>query len=149
MEPIGTYQSRRVFWFDYAQFNLNLLLEKDWLCLAISDVDPNQVKFERFVRHCIENGISEFKVQGKFSEKIHDFFDETITQMVVLENHQPVSTITTWHEFESLADTFWQCFFATCIPETADLDNLSIVCTDLSGANRSSELKHLIDRLSS
>ena len=146
MKSIATYQSRQVFWFDYEQFDLNQLPKKDWLCLATSDIDPNDQKFERLVRHSIETGILEFKGHGKFGEKLHDIFDEIMTQMEVVENHQLISVMTTCHNDESLADTFWQCFFATCLPETADLDNISIICTDLIGNDRSNELKKILER---
>ena len=146
MKLIGTYQNRTVFWFDYDEFNLDQLPEKDWLCLATSDIDPNDKKFEEYVRHSIEHGILEFKGHGKFGEKLHDIFDEIVVQMEVVENHDPISIMTTCHNDETLADAFWQCFFVTCLPETADLDNISIVCTDLKGIDRSNELRDIIDR---
>ncbi|GAB5551778.1 MAG: hypothetical protein Sapg2KO_13690 [Saprospiraceae bacterium] len=54
--------------------------------------------------------------------------------------------MTTWHNNESLADTFWQCFFATCLPETTDYEKLQIVCIDLDGKNRKEELSNYINR---
>ncbi|MDX2245968.1 MAG: hypothetical protein SF052_04270 [Bacteroidia bacterium] len=146
MKLIGTYQTRQVFWFDYDQFQLDQLPQKDWLCLATSDIDPNDQKFEKFVRHSINNGILEFKGHGEFGEKLHDLFDEIMTQMEVIENHKPISVMTTWHNDETLADTFWDCFFVTCLPETADLGNISIICTDMKGNNRTYELKTILER---
>ena len=146
MKPIGTYQTRQVFWFDYIKLQVDQLPTKNWLCLAISDIDPIDEKFERFVRHSIDKGILEFKGHGQFGEKLHDIFDEIVTQMEVVENHEPISVMTTWHNDETLADTFWQCFFATCLPETADLDNISIICTDIEGKDRKSELKEILER---
>jgi|TARA_R110000737_G_C14589687_1_gene487274 hypothetical protein len=52
----------------------------------------------------------------------------------------------TWHNDESLTDSFWQCFFATCLPETADYEKLKIVCTDLDGVNRNDELANYLNR---
>mgnify|MGYP006304951849 FL=1 len=65
MKLIGTYQTRQVFWFDYDQFQLEELPTKDWLCLATSEIDPNDQKFEKFIRHSIDNGILEFKGHGE------------------------------------------------------------------------------------
>jgi len=146
MNPIGTYQTRQVFWFEYQQFQLEKLPTKDWVCLMTSDVRPDPVQFEKFVRHSIDNGILEFKAHGQFGENLHDSFDEIEVEMEVLEKHNPIDVMTTWHSNESLADTFWQCFFATCLPETADFDNISIVCADLTGTDRSKELKGFIER---
>jgi hypothetical protein len=120
MKLIGTYQTRQVFWFDYGQFQLEELPTKDWLCLATSDIHPNDQKFEKFIRHSIDHGILEFKGHGEFGVELHDLFDETMTHMEIVENHEPISVMTTWHNDETLADTFWDCFFATCLPETAD-----------------------------
>ncbi len=64
--------------------------------------------------------------------------------MEKMEHHNETGVMTTWHNDETLADTFWQCFFATCLPETADLDNIKIICTDLDGVNRAEELKSYI-----
>jgi hypothetical protein len=146
MKLIGTYQTRQVFWFDYDQFKLEQLPIKDWLCLATSDIDPNDDKYEKFVRYSIDNGILEFKGHGQFGEKLHEIFDEIVTQMEVVENHESISVMTTWHNDETLADTYWQCFFATCLPETADLDNISIICTDIKGNDRSEELELILTR---
>lgn len=146
MKPIGTYQTHQVFWFDYDQFQLEQLPTKNWVCLATSDIDPNDEKFEKFVRHSIDSKILEFKGHGKFGEKLHDLFDETMTQMEIVENHGPISVMTTWHNDKTLADTLWDFFFATCLPETADLDSISIICTDLKGNDRTSELKKILDR---
>lgn len=110
MTPIGTYQNRQVFWFDYDQFQLDQLPKKDWLCLATSENDPNDQKFEKFVRYIIDHGILEFKGHGEFGEKLHDLFDEIITQMEVVENHEPISVMTTWHNCKTLANTFWFFF---------------------------------------
>lgn len=146
MKPIGTYQTRQVFWFDYYQFQLDQLPKKNWLCLATSDIDPNDEKYERFVRHSIDNGILEFKGHGEFGEKLHDIFDEIMVDIEISKNIGTIDIATTCHNDETLADTFWQCFFATTLPTRADLDNISIVCTDLKGTNRTSELSKILER---
>jgi hypothetical protein len=144
MNPIGIYKTRRVFWFDYDSCQLEQLPTKDWLCLATSDIDPNDEKYERFVRHTIQNGILEFKGHGAFGEKLHDIFDEIMVDIEISENTDTIDIMTTWHNDQSLADVLWQCFFATTLPDTANLDAISIVCTDIQGINRSEELKSII-----
>ena len=116
--------------------------KNDWICLAISsELKPSYDKFDRFTRDAIKNGILEFKGHGEFGELLHDWFDET---MVIMENHSELEVMTTWHKGKSLADTFWQCFFATCLPEATDYERLKLVCTDLDGIDRKEELANYI-----
>lgn len=140
MNPIGKYFDRQVFWLDYDNF-ADQLPDKDWVCLAIANDELEIDTFDKFVRTCISRNILEFKAHGQFGEKLHDLFDETMVIMETMENHNEIDVMTTWHIDETLADAFWQCFCATCLPETADLDNIKVVCTDLDGINRIDELK--------
>jgi hypothetical protein len=146
MNRIGTYQTRKVYWFDYDQFQLDQLPTKDWICLATSDIDPNDEKYEKFVRHAIDNGILEFKGHGKFGEKLHGIFDEIMVDIEISKNLDIIDIATTWHNDETLADTFWECFFATTLPNRADLNNISIICTDIKGNDRTTELKGILKR---
>src|SRR5690606_21888152 len=120
------------------------LPDKNWVCLAIADNQPDTDKFDKFVRTSISRDILEFKGHGQFGEKLHDLFDETMVIMETVEDHSEIDVMTTWHNDETLADTFWQCFFATCLPETADLENIKVICTDLDGISRVDELKGYI-----
>lgn len=147
MKLIGTYQSRQVFWFNYDQFQLDQLPKKDWLCLATSDVEPDKDKFERFVRHSISNKILEFKGHGIYGEKLHDIFDQTMVDIEISKKVDFIDVGTTSHTNETLADAFWECFFATTLPVTADLDNISIVCMDLKGNDRTKALKKYLNDL--
>ncbi len=140
MQNIGNYFGRQIYWLDYNKFS-DQLPDKDWLCLAISNIALDINYFDKFVRTSISKNIVEFKGHGKFGEKLHDLFDETIVEMEVNEKHPEIGVMTTWHNDETLADTYWQCFFATCLPETADMDNIKIVCVDLDGTNRTEELQ--------
>lgn len=149
MKTIGTYQNRKVFWFDYNQFQLDQLPKKDWLCLATSEIIPNDKKFEKFVRHSINNGILEFKGHGEYGEKLHDIFDEVMVDIEISNKIDFIDIATTCHNDEPLAESFWQCFFATTLPVKADLDNISIVCMDLNRNDRTSELKKILDRFKS
>jgi hypothetical protein len=148
MHLIGTYFGRHVFWLDYDQFPTQLP-DKDWLCLAIANHPPDLNAFDTFVRTSIARTILEFKGHGRFGERLHDVFNETVVSMELYEHHSDIRVMTTWHTNEPLVHTFWQCFFATCLPETADLDNIKIVCTDLDGVNRSDELKNYLVKFES
>ncbi len=140
MQSIGKYFNRQIYWLDYNNF-ADLLPDKDWVCLVISNIEPDIATFDKFVRTSISKNILEFKGHGIFGEKLHDLFDKTIVEMEVIEKHPEIGVMTTWHNDETLADVFWQCFFATCLPETADCDNIKIVCVDLDGINRTDELQ--------
>jgi hypothetical protein len=143
MDSVGQYFGRQVYWLDYKQY-ADQLPDKDWVCLAISNTNPDKGTFDAFVRASIEKGIHEFKGHGEFGGLLHDLFDETMVDMKVFEGHPEIEVMTTWHDDKTLADTFWQCFFATCLRDSADYDNVSIVCMDLDGVNRTDELKHYI-----
>lgn len=148
MQSIGKYSDREVYWLDYNNF-ANHLPDKDWVCLAISNIEPDIDTFDKFVRTSISKNILEFKGHGKFGEKLHDLFDETVVIMEVLEKHSEIGVMTTWHNDETLADAFWQCFFATCLPETSDLDAIKVVCVDLDGINRTEELQSYLKEFES
>lgn len=139
MQLLGEHFGRKVFWLDYND-DLSHLPEKDWVCLVIANNNPCDELFEKFVRGTIAHGIAEFKGHGLFGEKVHDLFDEIVSIMKVLEHHTKIDVMTTWHHNEILADTFWQCFFVTCLPDTANLENISIVCVDIDGLDRREEL---------
>ncbi|MDT3739334.1 MAG: hypothetical protein RO257_07520 [Candidatus Kapabacteria bacterium] len=143
MQSIGKYFYRQIYWLDYDNFSEELP-DKDWVCLAIANQSPDIDKFDKFVRTAITKDILEFKGHGIFGEKLHDLFDETMVVMETMKDNNEIWVMTTWHNDETLADTFWQCFFATCLPETADYDNIKIICMDLDGVNRTEELKSYI-----
>jgi len=146
MRLIVAYFSRKVYWFDYDRFNLDQLPKDNWLCFATSDKKPNTNKFKQFVKCGIQNNILEFKGHGKYGEELHDLFDQVMIDLELSENLNYIDIATTCHNDESYADAFWQCFFATTLPVRADLDDISIVCMDLNGKDRSVELKGIIDR---
>ncbi|MCB0380151.1 MAG: hypothetical protein KDD24_02765 [Flavobacteriales bacterium] len=146
MKRIGKYQNRQIFWFDYGQFKLEELPKTDWLCLATSDINPNDEKFERFVRYSIDNGILEFKGHGEYGEKLHDIFDETMVDIEITNGIETIDIATTWHNDETFADAFWQCFFATTLPTRTNYEIISIICTDLKGVNRTKEIVEILKR---
>ena len=147
MNKIGTYQNRKIIWADYHEILHDTMPKNDWICLVTcSKTKPDFDLFDKFIRSAIENGILEFKGHGIFGELLHDWFDETINIMEVVENRPEIDIMTTWHTNQSYADSFWQCFFSTCLPDTTNYNNLKILCMDLDGLNRIQELKNYIHR---
>lgn len=146
MQLIGTYFDRKVYWLDYQKLSIEFdrFPDKDWVCLCIANQEPDLETFDKFVRSAIANRVLEFKGHGQFGEKLHDLFDETIARMETMEACHEIDVVTTWHNDQSLADTFWDCFFGTYLPATADIDNIKIICTDLDGMDRSDELRKYI-----
>ena len=145
MKKMGVHNGRTSFWLDYPEFQTAELPKKDWLVLAICASAPDTQQFELFARLCIDNDVQEFKGAGSQGELLHDLFDSTIVSMEVFENRE-TQVMTTWHNDETLADAFWQCHFATCLRETTDFDNVTILCTDLDGQDRSDELHGCLQR---
>lgn len=142
MNKLGTYQNREVYWANYPDLLNDELPSSDWICmLTSSEVKPDADKFDQFTRKTIKNGILEFKGHGKFGELLHDWFDGTMVIMETMDKHPEIETMTTWHNDETLADVFWQCFFATCLPETTNLEKVKILCSDLDGIDRTKELQ--------
>jgi len=147
MEKIGTYQNREVHWVNYPELLNYELPSSDWICmLTASRKEPNANQFHQFFRKTIANNLLEFKGHGKYGELLHDLFDETMVIMETIENHSEITVMTTCHNNETLADVFWQCFFATCLPESTDYENIKIVCSDLDGINRANEIMDYIKR---
>lgn len=147
MKEIKTYQNRKVVWINYGELLEGKMPESDWICLMTSsESKPNSYEFDKFTRKAIKNGILEFKGYGRYGELLHDWFDETMVIMKTFENHSEIDVMTTWHNNEPLIDTFWQCFFATCLPENTDYNKLKVVCTDLDGKNRNAELTDYLNR---
>lgn len=148
MKSIGKYQNREVIWMDGQELMLlKHIPNSNWISFVTSSlVKPDWNNFDQFVRSSTKNGIIEFKGHGKYGELLHDWFDETILVMETMEQYSEIEVMTTWHNDESFADVFWQCFYATCLPETTDFENIKIVCSDLDGVDRSKELNDYLVR---
>lgn len=147
MNKIGTYYNRKIIWVTYDELLQGNMPKDNWICfMTCSKNKPDFPTFDSFTRDAIQNGILEFKGHSVFGELLHVWFDETINIMEVMESHAEIDIMTTWHNDQSFADVFWQCFFATCLPDSTDYNNLKIVCLDLDGVNREQELKKKIQR---
>ena len=128
MEYLGEHSGRKVFWCKYPDENFNEFPDNDWICFAMVDGLPDREAFEKFAKAAINKNILEFKAYGNDSSMLDDWFDETMVVMETMENHPEIEVMTTWHNNEGLASAFWQCFYATCLPEKTEYYNLKIVC---------------------
>lgn len=146
MEYIGEHSGRKVYWWEFSNARVAELPEKNWVCFAIAEKLPENKIFDEFARVSIAKGILEFKTFGKESTKLDDWFDETIVIMETMENHPEIDVMTTWHDKESLANAFWQCFHATCLPEETVNENVKIVCFHFNNSDKKQELKEYIKR---
>jgi len=142
MEYLGKHFEREVYWMDYKNC-ITQLPDQGWVCLAISNSDPQREFFTKFAEASIKHGILEFKSWGLFSENLHELFDETIVRLSA-NDREDCLIVTTWHSDEALVEAFWQCFYATSLPEEADWEHIKIICVDLDGTDRKKELKSYI-----
>ena len=145
MEKIGTHFGREVFYIDYFQDH-DLSKIDNWICFAISDSSFEEEKFNKFARNCIINGFLEFKAQGKYGEELHNSFDLVMVKMEVDEGHPDIDICTTGDNETDLANAFWECFFASVLPEHANYDDIKILCVNIDGKDCRAELNVLIHK---
>jgi hypothetical protein len=145
MKIIGSFYNRKVFWFDYKLFNLEELPSNDWISFTICNAEPDLKKFDEFARNSIASGILEFKSQGKFGEKLHLFFDMTAVHIEIADQIEFIDIPTTGDNDTTLREAFWECFFATTLPNRTIFEKLSIVCMDLDGIDRSSLMLKILE----
>jgi hypothetical protein len=146
MEYLGQHNERKVYWWEYLADNFNELPDNDWICLAIEDRLPEGELFGKFVRFAVAKGILEFKTFGKESIHLDDEFDHIHVAMKVIEGSPDRLVMTTWHDDESLANTFWQCFHATALPNGTINENVKIVCFHFDNKNKKEELANYLKR---
>ena len=146
MQYIGKHFERETFYIHFDELQVDELPISNWVCLAIANELPNEKLFKQFVRICIEKDLFEFKGFGKLGETLHLDFDLEIVDMEVNEGHSEIEIMTTGNNETYLADTFWECYYATCLPERADFNNIKIICVNFDKADYSMKLVEIIKR---
>lgn len=141
MQLIGTFQGRKIFWFDFLNSKIDDLPPNDWVSFTISDTNMNFEKFEHFITKAINSGLLEFKSQGKFGEDLHLSFDAIMAEMESSEQMPFIDIPSTGDNESTLIECFWECFFATTLPYRTNFDELAIICMSLDGDDRSDELR--------
>lgn len=149
MESLGRYNDRQVFWLDFIEESFHELPESDWICFGMSNENPFKeplsINLTKFCGIAIDRGVLEFKTFGKESSMFDDFFDFEVVAKNI-ERGEDFFVNTTWHDKESLASAFWQCFHATCIPDNADHGNLKVVCVHFENIDKRQELKGFLEK---
>lgn len=146
MEYLGTHWNRQTFWLDPSDNYQNELPTNGWVCLAISNIAPDEKTLEQFIRAAIDKNILEFKAQGTYGWTLHLTFDEVNTRMYTLEEHAETDIVTTGNNDTNLPNALWECYGATCLPDNTDYDNIKIVCVAFDGENYKNEIKTYIER---
>lgn len=146
MKYIGSYYNRKTFYLKWDNMETVKFPNKNWVCFAISNEKPDNSELDSFVRKSIQNDLYEFKGQGDYGEYLHDFFDETMVEMEVIENHPEIEIMTTGDNKTDLANGLWECYGATCLPERADFDDISIICLSFDKLDYSEKLEKLLSK---
>jgi len=145
-EKIGKHFDKNIFYFDFNNYPANVLSIENWVCFAISNHKLPKQKFKTFVKNAIESDLLEFKAQGKFGEDLHNEFDSTMVDLEVEKNIPIIDICTTGDNETDLARAFWECFYASIIPQAADWENINIVCINIDGKDYKNSLIDLINR---
>jgi hypothetical protein len=128
---------------------INVLPKNNWFgfVIANNDFDDSETSLiKNYIRYSINNGLLAIHGQGLFGGKIHLILDLVITQMEVDENHSEIDVTTIGDNDTDLANGFWACYGASCLPDRADYDSVKLVCTSFDGINYKEELKLLLNR---
>ena len=143
MRYLGKCFNQNIYWVN-DNTDLEMIPEEYWICLCVANKKPDMERFRVFAKMAIEKEVLLFMGCGEYGELLHDTFDEMICILETKENHEKIDMVTTWHDKESLKDTFWQGCKSFYLPERTDYENIKIVCMDLDGVDRTEEFKGYI-----
>ena len=149
MNYLGQYFDRKIYWIDYQSMHIDNLPTSDWVMLAISNHEVDIDKFTNFAIASIDRGLLEFKGAGCQGETLHQIFDTIMVNLEIEQKRPFIDIGTTGSSDETLNYTFWQCFFATTLPDKTNFDDLKIVCLDLDSIDRRDELLRYIKNFES
>ncbi|MBK7712548.1 MAG: hypothetical protein IPJ37_17485 [Bacteroidales bacterium] len=115
--------------------------------IANNDFDDSENSMvTKFIRSSIDRDLLAFHGQGSFGGKIHMTFDLLITKMEVDEKHAEIDLTTIGDNDTDLANGFWGCYGASCLPNRADYDTVQLFCTSFDGKDYKDELKALMQK---
>ena len=141
MEYIGTHLGRKAYWIDFEDMvSKENLPSRDWIWFVMANNNFDENKFKEISRKSIDSGLLEFKGQGKMGGKLHGSFDLVMVDLEIDEGYSIIDICTTGDDDSDLAISFWECFCATCLPTKTNYEILKIICADLNGNDRRSEL---------
>ncbi|MFB6344089.1 hypothetical protein ACE1ET_20390 [Saccharicrinis sp. FJH62] len=150
MDYLGKHYGFDTYYLDLMGENYNDVLPKNnWFGFAIANnnFDNSETStITKFLRHSIDRGILAFHGQGLYGGKIHLTLDLLITQMEVNENYSEIDITTTGDNDTDLANGFWECYGAACLPDRTDYDTVKLVCMSFDQTNYMKELISLLQR---
>jgi hypothetical protein len=151
MELIGQHKTNLVYYFLPNGEPFDILPKENWVCLGIANREFDKPFFDQFIKHSIYSGLLEFKGQGTFGEKLHDWFDEEVVNLEVIEEYPETGVMTTWYSGEQndLANATWSCFYAQILPEGTEAAETKVLCIPFDGLDYKQELTTIIERLNS
>jgi hypothetical protein len=151
MELIGQHKTNCVYYFLPKSEPFDILPKEKWVCLGIANQEYDKALFDQFIKHSIYAGLLEFKGQGEFGEKLHDWFDDEVVKLEVIEEYPETDVMTTWYNGEEndLANALWSCFYAQILPEGINAAETKVVCIPFDGLDYKYKLTTIIERLNS
>jgi hypothetical protein len=121
----------------------------NWFCCAIANNDfdnTDNSTVESFVRTAIDRGILSWHGLGQFGKKLHLTFDLVMVKMEIDENHPEIDVCTVGNNDTDIADGFWGCYGAPCLPERTDYYTAKLICVSFDGQDYRKELNYLITK---
>ena len=151
MELIGQHKTNYVYYFLPDKEPFDNLPKENWICLGIANQEFDKPLFGRFIKHSIYSGLLEFKGQGEFGEKLHDWFDEEVVNLEVMEEIPETDVMATWYNGEenNLTNAIWGCFYVQILPEGTNASETKVVCIPFDGLDYKNELTTIIEQLNS
>ena len=149
MEFLGKHKTNDVYYFIPEREPLDDLPKDNWICLGIANREFDQSMFDKFIKHSVYSGLLEFKGQGKLGAELHDFFDEQIVYLEVIEEYPATDVMTTWYNDgeNELPNAVWSCFYGNILPEGTDAARTKLVCVPFDELDYKEQLATIIDRL--
>ena len=150
MDYIGKHNGFETYYLDLTLEDYNdVLPENNWFEFVIANKDfddSGSSLIDKFIRKSIDRDLLAFKGQGIFGGKLHLTIDLIIVKMEVDEKHTEIDLATTGDNKTDLANGFWECYGAPCLPDRTDYNTLKLVCTSFDGINYKDDLNLLLKR---
>ena len=149
MDYIGQYFGFETYYLDIDEEDFNAVIpENNWFCCAITNNENyDKSLVDKFIRLAIDRNILSWHGLGKYGGSLHLAFDLTITEMEVNENHPEIDVCTIGDSSENIADQFWGCFGASCLPGTVvDYSIVKLICLSFDRYNYKYELTEYINK---
>jgi hypothetical protein len=126
---------------------INPFVDKRYFRLLVvlnDDQIPNSASVLTFAENALEAGARTIFCAGTAGEKVHDIFDEVISENETRYWPEPDDVIiTTWHPDETLDDVLWQAFTIGTSVDRFEADTPPVVACLLSKDPRVAEIEEM------